>query len=68
VVISSKLNGAKIKQMKEQDNNNDIPNVIMRYKCSGHGFGVPLMPLVVVAWLNGHETPNYLRVKALVWG
>jgi hypothetical protein len=25
VVISPKLNGAKIKQMKEQDNNNDIP-------------------------------------------
>jgi len=25
------------------------------------------MPLVVVAWLNGHETPYYPRVGALVW-
>jgi len=31
------------------------------------GLGIPLMPLVVVAWLIGHETPNYPRVGVLVW-
>ena len=38
------------------------------FLCSGCGVGIPLMSLVVVAWLIGLENPNYPWVGTLVWG